>query len=249
MNWFDTHIHLVAPEWKSTPLQLYQQALSANITEMLMPGVRATDWEHLIQFAQACQGVYFAPGLHPLYAEQWNGLVTQRLVALSVEAQVVAVGEIGLDAVAGPHLEIQEKVFRAQLQIALKAKLPVLLHVRKTTGRALAVLRELKIGKKIGGIWHGFSGSIETAEELVDLGFKLGVGPILLRESACRLPQAVAAVPQQALVLETDAPDMIDRPADLLQVATKLAQLKGWTVDETARVTTTNARELFKLNC
>jgi TatD DNase family protein len=228
MTWFDTHIHLLAPEWTSSPLPLYQQALSGQINEMLMPGVRATDWDYLLQFAKDCQGVYFAPGLHPFYAEQWNDAVAQRLIAMSAENKVVALGEIGLDVVAGPSLEIQEEVFRAQLQIALDARLPVLLHARKMTGRVLTILRELKIGQKTGGIWHGFSGSIETAEELIDLGFKIGVGPILLRESARKLPQVVVAVPAQALVLETDAPDMIDRPSGLLEVATRLAQLRGW---------------------
>jgi TatD DNase family protein len=229
-SWFDTHIHLFAPEWRESPQELYAQAKAAGIGAMLMPGVRVADWPALLTLAQQLAGVYFAPGLHPAYAQQWSPAVAGQLAALTREPQVVALGEIGLDGVNGPALDEQELVFRAQLQIALDAGLPVLLHSRKTTGRVLEILRELEIGRRVGGIWHGFSGSVQVACELADLGFKIGVGPILLRESARKLPQAVLELRDQALVLETDAPDMIERANGLIPVAEKLAELKGWSL-------------------
>lgn len=244
-SWFDTHIHLLAPEWRESPQELYAQAKVAGIGAMLMPGVRVADWPALLMLAQQLAGVYFAPGLHPAYAQQWNPAVAEQLAALTREPQVVAIGEIGLDAVAGPPLDEQELVFRAQLQIALDAGLPVLLHSRKTTGRVLEILRELEIGRRIGGIWHGFSGSVQVAHELTELGFKIGVGSILLRASARKLPQAVVELPPDALVLETDAPDMIAGPDGLLQVAEKLAALKGWSLEETSRLTSNNATGLL----
>ncbi len=244
-GWFDTHIHLFAPEWEQSPRQLHRQALSEGITGMLMPGVRVADWPRLLELARELSGVYVAPGLHPLYAEQWSAAAAGQLTALTAETRVAALGEIGLDAVAGPPLDRQEEVFRAQLRIALDAGLPVSLHSRKTTGRVLDILRELDIGRRVGGVWHGFSGSVQVAGELARLGFRIGVGPILLRESARRLPQAVMAVPDEALVLETDAPDMIGRPSGLIRVAEKLAELKGWSLEETARITGENAGRLF----
>lgn len=247
MTWIDTHIHLLAPEWQISPEALQRQAQAAGIMTLLIPGVRATDWSPLLRLAQQLPGVYLAPGLHPAYAEQWSSEAADQLRSLTREPQVVAIGEIGLDGVAGPPLEIQEEVFRAQLEIALRAGLPVLLHCRKATGRVLDVLRELKIGERVGGIWHGFSGSVQVAQELVQLGFAIGVGPILLRDSARKLPQAVAVLPETALVLETDAPDMIEGPAGLLRVAQKLAVLKGWTLGKTAEVTASNARRLLQI--
>lgn len=244
-HWFDTHFHLLAPEWQQSASELYRQTQSLGIEGLLMPGVRASDWSRLLELAQSFPGVYVAPGLHPVYAEQWNLQVAEQLQSLTQKKHVVAIGEIGLDGVAGPSLEEQETVFRAQLQIALDANLPVLLHCRKTTGRVLDILRELEVGKKVGGIWHGFSGSVQIAQELAQLGFMIGVGPILLRESAKKLPQAVLELPDEALVLETDAPDMIEGPEGLVEVTEKLAELKGWTLEKTMQVTGDNARRLL----
>ncbi len=246
ISWFDTHIHLLASEWQESPQKLSALAKEAAIDRLLIPGVRIDEWPRLLALAQQLPEVYVAPGLHPIYAEQWNADTAQQLTALAAEADVVAIGEIGLDAVAGESLDTQERVFRDQLLIALEAGLPVLLHSRQTTGRVLAILRELQIGCRIGGIWHGFSGSVEVARELAALGFKIGVGPVLLRDSARRLPQAVAALPDEALVLETDAPDMIEDPLGLLRVASRLAELKNWTLEQTARMTSANARQVLR---
>ena len=244
-GWCDTHIHLSAPEWRLTPQELAAQARAAGIHGLVMPGVRVADWARLLELARELPGVYLAPGLHPIYAGQWDAAAGRQLAALARETRVVALGEIGLDAVAGPPLEEQETVFREQLEIALETGLPVLLHSRKTTGRVLAILRELKVGQRIGGIWHGFSGSLEVARELERSGFRIGVGPILLRESARKLPEAVLELPETALVLETDAPDMSPDPTGLIRVAEKLAGLKGWTLEDTARITTANARQVL----
>ena len=246
-HWFDTHIHLPAPEWQQSADELYRQAQSMGIEALLMPGVRAGDWPRLLELASRFPGVYAAPGIHPAYAEQWDVEVARQLTMLTKESSVVAIGEIGLDGVAGPSADKQELVFRAQLQIAIDTGLPVLLHCRKATGRVLDLLRELEVGEKVGGVWHGFSGSVEVAQELVALGFLIGVGPILLRESARKLPQAVLELAPEALVLETDAPDMIKGPEKLISVAEKLAQLRGWTLDKTRDITNENARKMLKL--
>jgi len=246
-TWFDTHIHLLAPEWQQSPEELCQLALASGIAGMLLPGVRVGDWPGLLELALQLPEVYVAPGLHPAYANQWNTQAEQQLQALTREPQVVAIGEIGLDAVAGPALAEQEVVFRAQLRIALEAELPVLLHCRKTTGRVMDILREMEIGERIGGIWHGFSGSVQIAQELVRSGFMIGIGPILLRKSARKLPQVVLTLPEGAMVLETDAPDMIAVPDGLIQVAKRLAALRGETLEKTCQVTGDNARRLLKI--
>jgi len=241
----DSHCHLDAPELNGAGAQLLPDARQQGIDSFIIPGVRVADWFQLLSFAEQESGVWAAPGLHPAYAGQWSTMAGEQLRELTAHPRVVAIGEIGLDGVAGPPLERQEEVLRAQLQIALEADLPVLLHGRKATGRLLEILREYKIGERIGGIWHGFSGSMQVAEELVRLELKIGVGPILLRESARKLPAAVRMLPAAALVLETDLPDMADQPEVLVTVAEMVAELRGWTLEKTARITTENVCRLF----
>jgi len=244
-GWIDTHIHLDAPELSGQGLKLLPEVERCGIDRFIVPGVRISGWAGMLVLAEKTADVYFAPGLHPAYANQWNRTAAKQLQELVRQPKVVAIGEIGLDGLVGPSLVQQEIALREQLQIALTAGLPVLLHTRDATGALLAILRELQIGEKVGGIWHGFSGSLPVAEELVALGFKLGVGPILLRENARKLPEAVKVLPAAALVLETDFPDMTERPETLVEIAEKIGELRGITLDEVARTTTENARQLF----
>jgi len=241
----DTHIHLDAPELSGQGLDLLPEAQQCGINHFVVPGVRVSGWSGMLALAKNAENVYLAPGLHPAYADQWNDAAASQLRELAQQAKVVAIGEIGLDGTVAIPLSQQEIVFRAQLDIALDAGLPVLLHVRETTGAVLTILRELEIGQKIGGIWHGFSASLPVAEELVELGFKIGVGPILLRSNARKLPNAVKMLPSAALVLETDLPDMAETPETLLQVAEKVALLRGESLAEVAEFTTRNAFQLF----
>ncbi|MFK5926336.1 MAG: TatD family hydrolase [Desulfuromusa sp.] len=244
----DTHIHLDAPELNGQGLKLLPEAQQCGIDRFVVPGVRVSGWAGMLALAENAENVYLAPGLHPAYADQWTLEAEHHLKELTVQPKVVAIGEIGLDGTVGPALQQQEMVFRAQLQIALDAGLPVLLHSRKATGRVLDILRELEIGQQIGGIWHGFSASLQVAQELVDLGFKIGVGPILLRENARKLPDALKILPASALVLETDLPDMAEKPEALLKVAERVAELRDCSLEEVARITSGNAVLIFGLD-
>ena len=241
----DTHIHLDAPELNGQGLDFLPEAQQYGINQFVVPGVRVSSWSGMLALAKESENVYLAPGLHPAYADQWNAAAASQLRELTQRLKVVAIGEIGLDGTVVIPLSQQKIVFRAQLEIALDTGLPVLLHVREATGVVLTILRELGIGQKIGGIWHGFSASLPVAQELVNSGFKIGVGPILLRENARKLPEAVKTLPLSALVLETDLPDMAETPETLVRVAEKIAELRGVSLDEVARVTTGNARQLF----
>ncbi len=243
----DTHIHLDAPELSGTGFDLLKPAIAQGIGKFIVPGVCVSGWQPLVRSVDLHPAVYAAPGLHPAYAGQWSAASRSQLAELAGHEKVIAIGEIGLDGVIGPPLEVQERVLRDQLQLALESGLPVLLHGRKATGRLLDILRELQIGRRVGGIWHGFSGSLQVAEELARLGFKIGVGPILLRKSARKLPQVVINLPAEALVLETDLPDMAERPETLVAVAEKVAELQGSTLEEVARITNENVSSLFAI--
>ena len=246
MLFCDTHIHLLAPEWSEPVQQRIEKAADFGIELLLQPGVRSGDWDALVTLAQCHRAVYAAPGLHPMCAAEWNHSSSARLRELCCLPDVIGVGEIGLDAMVDVDPQLQEQAFRGQLDVAIEADLPVLIHCRKKVGEVLDLLQQVGIDR-VGGILHGFSGSMEIVSRAIGLGLLIGVGPILLRGNARKLPEVVNAIPAEMLVLETDAPDMATGPEVLIEVARKVAELRGLTLNEVAEITTLNARRLLKL--
>ncbi len=241
----DTHIHLDFPAPLAAGADRLAAARSGGVGGFVIPGVKPAGWADIVALARQQSDIYAAPGLHPAYAEQWDAAAAEELVRLAAQERVVAIGEIGLDGAVGPGFEIQERVLREQLAIGFEVERPVLLHARQATGRLLEILRELQVGHRVGGIWHGFSASLEVARQLVDEGFLIGVGPILLRKNARKLPQTVTELPLTGLVLETDYPDMTEEPAVLLQVAERIAVLREEPLDMVLTATTANAQGLL----
>lgn len=236
----DTHIHLHAPQWQTPAAGRIARCQALGVDLLVQPGVRVSDWLQLLKLADEYPTVYAAPGLHPANAHEWSSTVATQLRALCRHPKVVAVGEIGLDGLLAVDLGLQQEVLGAQLEIARAARLPVLLHCRKKMDLLFNILEQKDLIPH-GGILHGFSGSSEMARRAVDLGLLIGIGPVLLRPNARKLPAAVQQLPAASLVLETDAPDMATDPRALVKVATRLASLRGWTLSETAGITTRNA--------
>lgn len=227
-----------------------------GIHHFLLPGVEPQHWPRLLEMAATLSGCLAAPGVHPLAAHLWSDDTADRLRSLIKEPQVVAIGEIGLDGyLEQPTAEIQEQALRGQLRLARQTGLPVLLHCRKATGRLLEILRQEQAGN-CGGIWHGFSGSQETAQAAIELNFAIAFGGPLTWPGARRGPEVLQNLPAEWIVLESDAPDLAphphrgetNRPAYLSLVAERVASLRGWSLAETARITTANACRALKLN-
>ena len=243
----DTHIHLDAPELCGQGFEELDAARHNGIEQFVIPGVRVSGWAAMPKYTEQYAGVFLAPGLHPANADQWCEAAAHQLREPARFPGVVAVGEIGLDRTVAVSLEQQQVAFCAQLDIALDAGLPVLLHVGGATGAVLNILREYRAKGKLSGIWHGFSESLPVAHELVALGVKIGVGPVLLYENARKLPEVVKTLPLSTLVLETDFPDMAETPVALVEIAEKIARLRGIPVADIAQSTTENAQKLFGL--
>jgi TatD DNase family protein len=248
----DTHVHL---DYLAAPLAAVEEARGAGVGRLLLPGVRREGWAGLCRLAATLPGVLAAPGLHPQAADEWDAAAAKELAALLNAGPVVAVGEIGLDRLLErPAAAQQELAFRGQLRLAVAAGLPVLIHCRRASDRLLRILRE-EGGERVGGILHAFSGSRETALAAIDLGFAIGFGGPLTWENARRGPELLQALPATAIVLETDAPDLPpqphrgreNRPAWLPLIAARVAELRGWSLEETARITTANARRILRL--
>jgi TatD DNase family protein len=253
---FDTHVHLDLLPGGCDLAAEVALAERQGVRRFLIPGVSSEGWSHLAAIAARVTGGLMAPGLHPQAAQLWNDATAERLRALLAEENAVAIGEIGLDGQLDfPPPAVQEEAFRGQLRLARDTGLPVVLHCRKATGRLLEILREEGAGER-GGIWHGFSGSLETAWAAIELGFALAFGGPLTWPGARRAPEVLKELPAEWIVLESDAPDLPphphrgepNRPAYLGLVAERVAALRGWSLEETARITTTNACRVLGLD-
>ena len=250
---FDTHVHLDAASFAESLDSEVRCARQAGVGGFVVPGVDRTGWRRILGVARTVAGAWAAPGLHPLAAGEWCLACERDLQQLLDEPQVIAIGEIGLDTLLpSPSQAEQEPVLRAQLRLAIAADLPVLIHCRRATGRLLEILREEE-ARRVGGIFHAFSGSIETALQGIRLGFAIGVGGTVTYPEARRLPEVVQKLPAEWLVLETDAPDIPPAwaqgrrnvPANLARYAALLARLRGISVDEVVDTTGRNVCEVL----
>jgi TatD DNase family protein len=258
--WTDTHCHLDAPEFDADRAAVVARARAAGVVRLVLPAVAVANFGAVRALAQAHDAVY-ALGIHPLYvgraAEADLERLHQALQAQRGDPRLVAVGEIGLDHfVPGLDRAKQERFYLAQLTLAREAGLPVILHVRRSADALLKGLS--RIGVR-GGIAHAFNGSAVQASHFVALGFKLGFGGAMTHERALQIRRLASTLPEQALVLETDAPDIPpqwlyrnaaergdgpqarNEPAELPRIAETLAALRGWSLQRTAEVTSANA--------
>ena len=269
MRWIDTHCHLDAQEF--SPPAHSQRALAAikNVAHCVVPAVEVGNFEAVRRLAHADADSY-ALGIHPMYVARADDDALAQL-ARALEQQhddprLVAVGEIGLDYFVpelrvGPLRERQQHFFRQQLKLAWQHDLPVLLHSRRAVDQVVQGLRE--VAARAGrwhGIAHAFNGSMQQAQDLIGLGLKLGFGGALTYERARQLRHLAASLPLEAIVLETDAPDMpprwlyktvgqraagelqvVNSPAELPRIGAELAALRGIGSAELAAATTGNA--------
>ncbi len=249
----DTHCHVDVEEFDEDRDQVIERALSAGVTRIVVPSIGAFNWEAVHATTLRSPALFPAYGLHPVYADRHEDADLERLDAWLVEHPAVAVGEIGLDYyIEDADRERQRALLDAQLAIATRRNLPVLLHVRKAHDDVLSLLRR---HAPRGGIAHAFNGSLQQAERYIALGFRLGFGGMLTHPRSRHLRMLASRLPLEALVLETDAPDLTgarhrgqrNEPAWLPEVAEVLAELRGITVEEAAEVTTENALEVLGL--
>ncbi len=256
----DTHCHLDAAEFDADRDVLADAATAAGIGFIVVPAVERANFGSVASICRDHAGCVPAYGIHPLYVERAHEEDLAALDATLAQSPCVAVGEIGLDHyVGGRDAARQERYFVAQLELARKHRLPVLLHVRRAVDQVLKNLRRHLVP---GGIAHAFNGSRQQADEFIKLGFKLGFGGAMTYPRANRIRALAASLPLDSIVLETDAPDMPpewkagtrNTPADLLPIAETLAQLRKLPFAEIAASTSANARavlprlELFQHN-
>lgn len=260
MSWIDTHCHLDAAEFDTDRPAVVQRARDSAVRQIVIPAVAVDNFDAVRTLAHE-HGFVYALGIHPLYVDAAATSDLDRLrEALAThrdDPRLVAVGEIGLDHfVPGLDLAKGEFFYAEQLKIARDAGLPVLLHVRRSADALLKHLRRIPVQ----GIAHAFNGSDQQARTFVELGFRLGFGGTLTFERSLQIRRLAQTVPAEAIVLETDAPDIPphwlyrtaaeraagltsrNEPAELPRIAQTLAELRAWTPEQAARISTDNAR-------
>ncbi|KAF1070610.1 MAG: putative metal-dependent hydrolase YjjV [Pseudomonas citronellolis] len=256
MRLIDTHNHLDFPDFDADRPALLQRCQALGIERQVLLGVFRDNWARVEALAEAEPALHFALGLHPVYLDQHHAEDTralrESLERLAGHPKLCAVGEFGLDYyVTTLDPAAQQALFEAQLAAAIDAGLPVLLHVRKAHAATIATLKRLRVPR--AGIIHAFAGSYEEAREYLKLGFRLGLGGAPTWPQANRLRKVVPRLPLDAIVLETDAPDMApamfpgqrNSPEHLPAICTALAELWGIAPEELAAASTRNAEALF----
>jgi TatD DNase family protein len=247
----DTHCHLDAAEFDADRDAIFNAAKvgagGTAISTIVIPAVARTNFGAVASICREYPGCVPAYGIHPMYVDRARPEDLAALRETLAREPAVAVGEIGLDRHVEPRDDSrQEFYFVEQLKIAREFDLPVLLHVRKAIDPILGHLRRIGIRR---GIAHAFNGSRQQADEFIKLGFKLGFGGAMTFAGSKRIRELAATLPLEAIVLETDAPDIPpewkagarNTPADLLPIAETLAKLRSVSLEEIAAATSCNA--------
>ena len=266
--WIDTHCHLDAPEFDGVADDVHARAAKAGVGQVVLQSVGVFDFGAVRDLAHRFAYSY-ALGIHPLFVPRASdadlAALDAELSLRQADPRLVAVGEIGLDyfvpeLLESPMRERQEFFYREQLKLAKKHGLPVILHVRRSADKLLKHLRELQPDGGWRGIGHAFNGSEQQAQEFLKLGFKLGFGGALTFDSARQIRRLAQSLPLDALVLETDAPDIPpqwlyrtaaerdagqpqgrNEPAELPRIGAVLAELRGLSPEAVRDATTANA--------
>ena len=268
MTWIDSHCHLDAAEFAPDRDAVRQAARAVGVHTCVIPAVHAAHFDAVRQLAHQHGDVY-ALGIHPLFTPQAPEADLQTLAeALQqhrADQRLVAVGEIGLDGfVPGLDMARQQLFYKAQLKLAQQHDLPVILHVRRSADLLLQALRQTPVKS---GIAHAFNGSLQQAQQFIAMGFKLGFGGALTFERALQLRMLASVLPLDALVLETDAPDIPphwlyvtaeerakgrsqgrNTPDQVPRIAQVLADLRGVSLAEVQQATSANVAAVLAID-
>lgn len=247
----DTHSHLDAGEFEPDRDAVYDRAVAAGVGLQVVPAVTEANCDDVAACCRRYPGCLPAWGMHPMYIHVHHERHLAEIRSRIDSWRPVAIGEIGLDLFEpGLDFATQEFFYVEQLKLARDYDLPVLLHCRRANDQILKQLRRFKVR---GGIAHAFSGSRQQADEFIRLGFKLGFGGAFTWSRATNLRKLAMELPLEAIVLETDSPDIPpawvgkarNEPAELARIAAELAALRGLSPAEVARQTSDNARAVL----
>ena len=240
IQYFDTHAHYDSGKFNADRDEVLRAVHDSGVALVVDPGDSGVTSECAVALAQAHDFVYAAVGWHPEEADSWTDGSLAHIRALAAQPKVCAIGEIGLDYYWDASTKAkQERMFRAQLELALELDLPVIVHDYP----------------QLRGVFHCYSGSVEMARELLRRGWYLGFDGPITYKNAAKAPEVIAVCPAERILLETDSPYLAPVPnrgkrndsRNLPFIAARVAEIKGMTIDQVAEVTLQNGKKLFDL--
>lgn len=253
---FDTHAHLNAEQFNEDLEEVIARAKEAGVTNMVVVGFDSPTITRAMELSESYEFIYACVGWHPVDAIDMTEEDLIWIEELAAHPKVVAIGEMGLDYHwdKSPK-DIQKEVFRKQIRLAKKVKLPIVIHNREATQDIVEILKE-EGAAEVGGIMHCFSGSAETAKECVNMNFYISLGGPVTFKNAKRPKEVAAEIPLGKLLIETDCPYLAphpyrgkrNEPSYVKLVAEQIAEIKGLTYEEVAEATTQNAKKCFAIN-
>lgn len=253
---FDTHAHYDDDAFDIDREELLASMEAGGIGTIVNSCASIDGLDHTTALMEKYPFIYGAVGVHPDDAGEMTKEVLGKISRMADHEKSVAIGEIGLDYYWHKEKEehlIQQKWFRAQMDLAREKKMPFIIHSREAAEDTLAIVKEYMQGGMYGGIIHCFSYSKEIAAEYLKMGLYLGIGGVVTFENAKKLKEVVKYAPLSQLVLETDCPYLAPKPnrgkrnssLNLPYVARMIAELKGVTPEEVITVTEENAKKIF----
>lgn len=250
----DAHCHLDFEAFDTDRQAMFERAHDAGVAHFVVPGTTRQRWPAVVEIARR-EDVSLSLGLHPYFMHEHHEDDLEDLERmLDAHPDAVALGECGIDARFQETLEQQWRLFDAQLRIAKVRRLPVVVHCVHANDKLAKRLHQLDL--PAGGLIHAFAGSPQQAQRFNELGFLVGLGGATTYERAKRVHRAVASLPDDGFVLETDSPDMPlsgfqgerNEPARLALVCECIARLRGQEASRVAELSTRNAQQLFGLS-
>ena len=257
MNFIDTHAHLYSEQFKDDRNEVIENAIQNGVTKMLLPNISSQYTTAMMELCETYPDNCFPMmGLHPCDVKA--DTIKKELFHVEEMLQkekFIAIGEIGLDLYWDKTtLEIQKESFIYQIELAKKYQLPIAIHVRDSFTEAIEIIEKLN-DEHLSGVFHCFTGNEEDAKRVINLGnFYLGIGGVLTFKNA-GVDKIIKKIDMKYLILETDAPYLTPSPNRgkrneskyIVNIAEKLSEVKGISIEEVARITTENAHNLFKI--
>lgn len=247
----DSHCHFDDRSFDQDRADAWQRARASGVMAQIIPAVTADDWPRVKSTCVNYPDLYPAYGLHPMFCHKHQDSDVQLLRNWIKQENPIAVGECGLDFyIKNPDKEQQIELFEAQLDIAREFKLPIIIHARKAVED---VINRLRHYPSLRGVLHSYSGSLQQAERLIEMGFLMSFGGPITYPGAKRLHRLVADLPLEYIMLESDSPDQPDslhpgqrnEPSYLPLILQQISELRGEPAEDIAIRTTANAQRLF----
>lgn len=252
---FDTHMHLNTKQYDEDRKEVIERAFNEGVNQMVVIGFDDESIPLAIEIAEEYENIYAAVGWHPVDAIDYTEEKLAWLEELSHHSKVVALGEMGLDYHwdKSPK-DVQKEVFKAQINLAKKVNLPIIIHNRKASEDVKEILIA-ENAEEVGGIMHSYSGSIEDIQTYADMNFYFSLAGIVTFKNAPEIREIAKEIPLNRLLIETDSPFLTphpyrgkrNEPAYVRLVAEEIARLKEISLEELAEITTENAKAVFNL--